>query len=289
MSDEVARLQDQMDVVEAQATALRDTLRAMDATVERWAATRDALNEKGHHLRDGIRRLKAQRDLVHGQIQALKVARDTLRLGLQDERQQYRAVADQLRSLPTPPRRSADEVRQRIEQLDWDIQTQSLTPDQEARLLTQIRALEQEGVIHRDRSRVHGKMKGLRQAMATADGRLVEVTEQIRSLAAKSQEHHLQMLATTEAFRGVKAEADHAHHQFLACLTEAKALRAAYAACLQQRRDLTTQLHRLEAARRQRLVDAEAEAQRKTATEKLKDRKKLSFEEFKALLDKGLV
>jgi uncharacterized coiled-coil DUF342 family protein len=289
MSDEMARLHDQMEVVEAQATALHDRLRAADATVERWAATRDALNEKGHHLRDDIRRLKAQRDLIHGQIQGLKVERDTLRLGLQDERQQYRAVADQLRSLPTPPHRSADEVRQRIEQLDWDIQTHSLTPDQEARLLTQIRALEQEGVIHRDRSRVHGKLMGLRQAMAAAEGRLAAVTEQIRALAAESQECHLQMLATMEIFRGVKAEADHAHHQFLDGLTEAKALRAADGACLQQRRDLTAQLRHLEAARRQQLVAAEAEAQRKTAAEKLKDRKKLSFEEFKALLDKGLV
>ena len=38
-----------------------------------------------------------------------------------------------------------------------------------------------------------------------------------------------------------------------------------------------------------RVVADEVEAQSKTATEKLKEKKKMSFEEFKALLDKGLV
>ncbi len=289
MSDQEAFLHRQLEAVEAQATALRDALRAADAAVEQWAASRDALNEKGRHLRDDIQRLKAQRDGVHNQIQALKADRDTLRLGRHDHRQQYRAVADQLRALPPPPRRSADEVRHHIEQLDWEIQTQSLTPEQEAPLLTQIRALEREGVVHRDRSRVHEKLLGLRQAVAATEGRLVEVTEQIHALAAEAQEHHLQMVATTEAFQAVKAEADDAHRRFRESLADAKALRAAYAACLEQRREVTTQLRRVEAVRRQQAADAEAEVQRRTAAEKLRERKKLSFEEFKALVDKGLV
>ena len=289
MSDEEALLHHQLEVMEAQATTLRDAVDAADAAVERWAASRDALNERGRHLRDDIQRLKAQRDRIHEQIQALKTDRDTLRLGLRDHRQQYRAVADQLRALPPPPRRSADEVRQRIERLDWAIQTQSLTPEQEAPLLTQIRALELEDVVHRDRSRVHEKLMGLRHAMAAAESRLDEVTEQIQALAAEAQEHHLQMVATTEAFRAVKAEADDAHRRFQGSMADAKALRAAYAACLEQRRAVTAQLRRVEAARRQLAADAEAEAQRRTAAEKLKDRKKLSFEEFKALVDKGLV
>jgi uncharacterized coiled-coil DUF342 family protein len=52
---------------------------------------------------------------------------------------------------------------------------------------------------------------------------------------------------------------------------------------------LTSQIHRLEAEKRRQVVDAEAEAQSKTAAEKLKEKKKMSFEEFKSLLDKGLV
>ncbi len=289
MSDEGALLHRQLEAVETQVTALRDAVRAADAAVEQWAASRDALNEKGRRLRDDIQRLKAQRDRIHDQIQALKADRDTLRLGLRDERQQYQAAMDQLRALPPPPRRSADEVQQHIDQLDWEIQTQSLTPAQEARFIAQIRALELDAIIHRDRSRVHRTLQELRQAMAAAEDRIAAVTEQIHALAAEAQEHHLQMVATTEAFRAVRAEADDAHRRFRDCLADAKAHRATYAACLQQRREVVASLRRAEAARRQQAADANAEAQRKTAADKLKDRKKLSFEEFKALVDKGLV
>jgi len=289
MSEEVALLQDKIDAVEAQAKSLRETLRSLDADVEKWASKRDSLNNQGKQLREDIRRFKAQRDLLHEQIQALKAERDNLSVGLQEERRKYHALEEQFLSLTDKTIQSADEVQQQIESLDWEIQTNPLTPDQEALLIKQIRELEQEGVIHRERSLVNTKLTAIRQAIAAFKRQLFEVNEQIRSFAAESQEHHTQMLAKTEVFRTVKAEADHAHQRFLDCLKEAKALRSTYTDYLQQLRDLTSQIRRLEEEKRKRIVDAEAEAQSKTATEKLKEKKKMSFEEFKSLLDKGLV
>ncbi len=289
MSEEVALLQDKIDVVEAQAKSLRETLRSMDADVEKWASKRDSLNNRVKQLRVDIRRFKAQRDLLHKQIQALKVERDNLSVEFQEERRKYQALEEQFLSLTDKTIQSADEVQQQIESLDWEIQTNPLTPDQEALLIKQIRELEREGVIHRERSLVNTKLMAIRQAIAAFKRQLFEVNEQIRAFAVESQEHHIQMLAKTEVFRTVKAEADHAHQRFLDCLKEAKALRSTYTDCLQQLRDLTSQIGRLEEEKRKQVVDAEAEAQRKTATEKLKEKKKMSFEEFKSLLDKGLV
>jgi len=289
MSEEVALLQDKIDAVEAQAKSLRETLRSLDADVEKWASKRDSLNDQGKQLREDIRRFKTQRDLLHEQIQALKAKRDNLSVGLQEERRKYHALEKQFLSLTDKTIQSVDEVKQRIESLDWEIQTNPLTPAQEALLVKQIRELEQEGVIHRERSHVNTKLTGIRQAIAAFKRQLFEVNEQIRSFAAESQEHHIQMLAKTEVFRTVKAEADHVHQRFLDCLREAKALRSTYTDYLQQLRDLTSQIHRLEEEKRKRIVDAEVEAQSKTATEKLKEKKKMSFEEFKSLLDKGLV
>lgn len=289
MSEEVALLQDKIDAVEAQAKSLRETLRSLDADVEKWASKRDSLNNQGKQLREDIRRFKAQRDLLHEQIQALKAERDNLSVGLQEERRKYHALEEKFLSLTDKTIQSADEVQQQIESLDWEIQTNPLTPDQEALLIKQIRELEKEGVIHRERSLVKTKLTAIRQAIAAFKRQLFEVNEQIRSFAAESQEHHIQMLAKTDVFRRVNAEADHAHQRFLDCLKEAKALRSTYTDYLQQLRDLTSQIRRLEEEKRKRIVDAEAEAQSKTATEKLKEKKKMSFEEFKSLHDKGLV
>jgi uncharacterized coiled-coil DUF342 family protein len=289
MSEEVAFLQDKIDAVEAQANSLRETLRSLDADVEKWASKRDSLNNQGKQLREDIRRFKAQRDLLHEQIQALKAERDNLSVGLQEERRKYHALEEKFLSLTDKTIQSADEVQQQIESLDWEIQTNPLTPDQEALLIKQIRELEKEGVIHRERSLVKTKLTAIRQAIAAFKRQLFEVNEQIRSFAAESQEHHIQMLAKTDVFRRVNAEADHAHQRFLDCLKEAKALRSTYTDYLQQLRNLTSQIRRLEEEKRKRIVDAEAEAQSKTATEKLKEKKKMSFEEFKSLHDKGLV
>jgi uncharacterized coiled-coil DUF342 family protein len=289
MSEEVALLQDKIDAVEAQVMSLRDILRSLDADVEKWASKRDSLNDQGKKLREDVRLFKAQRNLLHEKIKALKAERDNLSTELQNERRKYRALREQFLSLTDKTVRSADEVQHQIKSLDWEIQTNPLTPDQEARLIKQIQALEQEGVIHRDRSLVNTKLMGLRQAIIAFKRQLFEVNEQIRLFAAESQEHHVQMLAKTEAFCAVKAEADNAHQQFLDCLKEAKALRFTNTDYMQQLQDLTSQIRRLENEKRKRVVDAESEAQSKTATEKLKEKKKMSFEEFKALLDKGLV
>jgi phosphoserine phosphatase len=289
MSDEASLLQDKIDAVEAQATSLREAMRSMDSDVELWASKRDSLNNQVKQLREDIRRFKAQRDLLHEKIQKLKAERDNLNTGLQEERRKYRALMEQARSLTDNTARSADEVQRQIESLDWEIQTNPMTPDQEAQIIKQIRALEQENAIHRNRSLVNTKLTGLRQAIAAFKHQLFEVNEQIHSFAAESQEHHLQMLAKTEEFLAVKDKADHAHQRFLDCLTQTKALRTMYNGCMQRLRDLTAQIRRLEEEKRKRVVDAEAEAQSKTATEKLKEKKKMSFEEFKALLDKGLV
>ncbi len=267
----------------------RETLRSLDADVEKWVSKRDSLNDHGKKLREEVRRFKAQRDLLHEKIQSLKAERDNLSMGLQEERRKFHVSREQFLSLADRTIRSADDVQQQIESLDWEIQTNPLTLDQEAQLIKQIRALEQEGVIHRDQSLVHTKLTSLRQVITAFKRQLFEVNEQIRSFAAKSQEHHVQMLAKTEEFREVKVEADHTHQRFLDCLKEAKAMRSTYTGCMQQLRDLTSQIHRLEEEKRKRVVAAEAEAQSKTATEKLKEKKKMSFEEFKALLDKGLV
>jgi uncharacterized coiled-coil DUF342 family protein len=289
MSDEGALLQETIYAVEAQATSLRETLRSLDADVEKWASKRNSLNDSGKKLREEVRSFKAQRDLLHEKIQALKAERDNLSMGLQEERRKFRESREQFLSLADKTVRSVDEVQQQIERLDWEIQTNPLTPEQEAQLIKQIRVLEQERVIHRDQALVHTKLTSLQQVIAAFKRQLFEVNEQIHSFAADSQEHHIQMLGKTEEFREMKVEADHAHQRFLDCLKKAEAMRSTYISYMQQLRDLTSQMHRLEEEKRKRVVAAEAEAQSKTATEKLKEKKKMSFEEFKALLDKGLV
>ena len=289
MSEEVAPIQEKIDAVEAQATSLLEILSSLDADVEKWASKRNSLNDHGKKLREEVRSFKTQRDMLHEKIQVLKTERDNLRLGFQEERRKFHASQEHFMSLTDKTVRSADEVQQQIEKLDWEIQTNPLTLDQEAQLIKQIRVLEQENAVHHNQSLIRAKLMSLRQIVAASERQLFEVNEQIRSLAEKSQEHHIQMLAKTEEFRAVKSEADHAHNRFLNCLKEAKAIRSTYTGCMQQLRDLTSQIHRLEEAKRKKVVAAEVEAQSKTATEKLKEKKKMSFEEFKALLDKGLV
>ena len=289
MSNEAAPLQETIDAVEAQAKSLQEKLRSWDADVEKWASKRDSLNDHGKKLRAEVRNFKAQRDLLHEKIQALKVERDDLRLGLKEESHKFHTSREQFLSLTDKTVRSADEVQQQIERLDWEIQTNPLTPVQEAQLIKQIRVLEQERVIHRNQSLAHKKLTSLRQIVVASKRQLIEINEQIRSFAVKSQEYHIQMLAKTEEFRAVKSEANHTHQRFLDCLKEAKAMRYTYTGYMQQLQDLTSQIHRFEEERRKRVVADEVEAQSKIATEKLKEKKKMSFEEFKALLDKGLV
>lgn len=289
MTDEIALLLKKIDGIEAQAASLKEILVSLDVEVEKWASKRDSLNQRRRKIREEIRHFKTRRDQLNQRIKELKARREDLRSGLEEKYREYNLLKKKVESLGSETLQSEVEVRRQIESLDWKIQTNSLTLSEENQIINQIRTLEQQRIVHKEISSLERKMMELRLAIATVKLQCKGINDQIISSAKESQEMHIQMLEKIKGVDAIKAEADQVHQRFLEYVKKAQENRSTYLEYIKQLEDLTSQINQIEEKKRRLVADTESEAQSRTATKKLMEKKKMSLEEFKALMEKGLV
>ena len=289
MTRDTALIQQKVDAMEAQATSLKERLSALEIEVEKWASKRNSLNDTCKKIGGEIRQLQIERDRVNQKIRELKSEREYLRGELEVQYRKYDVEKKQTMVLTYRTFQSKDGVRRQIEELDWKIQTTPLTPHEEAQIITQIKRLEQEALVHKEIAVLKQRVRRIRLAITAIKRQCEEINTQIDAFETERQENHVQRLSKIKEVKRVKTEADDAHQRFLEYLKEANEARSKHVNYINQLRDLSSQIHVIEEAKRKLSADAELKARRKTATEKLKQKKKMSFQEFKALSDKGLV
>jgi uncharacterized coiled-coil DUF342 family protein len=284
-----ALLQKKLGAIEAQAMSLKERLSALDIEAEKWASKRNSLNDTCKKIGGEIRQLQIKRDRVQHKIRELTSEREDLRASLKEKYREYDVEKTKTMVLTDRTFQSKDVVRRKIQELDWKIQTTPLKPLEETQIINQIKTLEQEALVHNKISVLKKRVRGIRLVITTIKRQSEEINTQIDSFATERQENQVQLTSKIKAFKMVKTEADEAHQRFLEYLKELKEARLKYVNYCNQLRDLSSQIHIIEEENRKLVADAELEARSKTATEKLKQKKKMSFQEFKALSEKGLV
>ncbi len=284
-----AHLQKKLDAIEAQATSLKEILSALHIEVEKWASKRRSLNDACKTIGGEIRHLQLERDRLRQKIKGLEHKRDDLRAELKEKHREYDVEQNKTMSLTYRTVRSKDAVRRQIDELEWKIQTTPLPIREEAQIINQIKTLEQEALIHQEISVLKKSVRSIRRAITTIKLQSEEITTQIDVYTTERQKNHVQLMAKIKELKIVKSAADDAHQRFLEYLKEVKEAQSKYVTSINQLRELSSQIKKTEEAKRKLAADAELEARRKTATAKLKQKKKMSFQEFKALSDKGLV
>jgi len=288
MTDDRGSLQEQIDHLEAQLTFLKEKQAFYSRGSERWRLKRDGLNQKCKETGEEITHFKSNRDRLNQQVKELKTKKEQLIADLEKRRREHALLQVKYTRLINKSSQSQTEVTRQIESLDWQIQTSPLPPEKEAQMIHQIRILEQERLIHREATKLKKKMEERHLIINTLKSTIKEVRQQIVCSAGQSQENHTAMLNKIEEIKATKAEADKAHQNFLKYAKKKQEIHSKHTAYFMQINDLIFQLKQLEKKRTQ-LSNQELAVQRKRATKKLKEQKKMSLEEFKALMKKGLV
>jgi len=289
LSDEVSLLFKKISDLENQVIFLKEKLSSVEIEANKWVSKRDSLNEKCKRIWREIPLFKSKRDQLNQEIKNLKVKKEKLRTGLKEKRREYDVLKEIEDSLLEKTFGSETEIRRQIEKLDWIIQTNPLTTNEEMQIINKIRPLEQQEILHKQLSNIRKELKKLRLNMATTKLQIKEGNNQIVSFVSESQENHLQMLEKIKEVKEVKAKANHAHQRFLEYAKHVQENHSKYGVCVKKIKHLTFQINQIEKEKRRLRADVELEEQRKIAEKKLKDKKKISLEEFKALMKKDLV
>ena len=262
----------------------------LNKKAQTWAERRNRIHEEIRKIRLLIRDLKQRRDSLNKEVKHLKALRK-VELERRDEilREIRELRKERNRIAAGKPPRSQSYLENQIKRIEWKIQTEPLPLDAERKLIDQIKILEAQLEVYRRIGSINNKIAELRKEADKLKAEALNYRSRILEISAESQEFHVKMLKRIEEAKELKAKADEMHQRYAENKEKAKAINLEIKKTLGEIRSIRELLKSEEEKERRR---RESDLQRQTeekALEKLKRGEKLTFDEFKILLEKGKI
>ena len=269
-------------------TPLKEEADKLELEAKTWMETRNSLNMAVRKLRDEAVALRERRDSINEAVKDLKRLRAAATLERKEKAVQISELKERLKILlGKKPFQTRESIQEKIESLEWRIQTTSLSVKEEEPLIDQIRVLESQLLIHQQIKNLEEDIIEKRAEEQTFIARAQQLHEKLSELAGQSQTLHEKRLKSLDESRSIKSDADDAHQKFLGVKQKAEDFHEKCVALLRQRASLQQELRQKDKEKQdQRQVELREEVEAK-ALKKLKEGDKLTWEEFKILADQG--
>ena len=288
---------------------LRNRIGEIESEVKQWRSKREELNNQV------IEKAKTRNDLNTKVRELISVANDSRKLRdesnleigkLKDQKSRLLADTDKLQQImektgaeieksPVPStsgRRSVDFDKQ-LKELEWKLQTTSnLTIDEERSLVERISKLEEQLAtlqefreLGKERRDAHIELRKKRQELR-------KTIQSMNKLARESRAHHNKMIEGYHEANGHRKQADGIHSDIQKVKKEADGVHHEYVAKIREKRKFSDALRKHQKLDRDEFVTKSKEKARvktEEAIQKSKDGKKITFEDFKALINRGLI
>jgi phosphoserine phosphatase len=269
---------------------LRDEREKLLKEAEAWADRRDGLHEEIRGLRLRAEELRSRRDELNEEVKRLKTLRQASlerRKGIIEEIRELnreRAKAD-----AGKPRRSRSRLEAEIERIEWRIQTEPLPLDMERKLINQVRTLEAQLELYRRAEGIRRRIADLRREAESLRAEAADYRSRIQEAAGRSQEYHTKMMMVIETIMDLQAKADEMHKRYVEFRGKAREVSSEIKRTMDEIRSVRALIEAEEERERKR---KEADLERQTeerALEKLRRGERLTFDEFKLLIEKGRI
>ena len=262
----------------------------LNRKAQTWADKRDRLHKEIQELRLQIRDLRQRRDSLNEEVKRLKSLREAelkRRNEIFEEINKLREEKGKINA--RKPRKSRSYLKGEIERIEWRIQTEPLPLDVEKELIEKIRTLESQMEVYRRIERIENKISVLRREVERLKEAALNYRSRILEIATQSQEFHLKMIKKIEYLNELKLKADEMHKQYVENKEKVKAINIEIKKILMEIQEIRNLLNaKEEKERRQKQAELQKQTEEK-ALEKLQRGEKLTFDEFKILLEKGRI
>jgi uncharacterized coiled-coil DUF342 family protein len=273
-----------------QAMPLRNQRDILNDEAWRWIEKRNQLNEEARRLREEATKLKNRRDDLNHKVMELKKLRDKAKSYLELKLTEASKIKENLKLLQKRVSKKENAVRQQIQALDWKLQTTLLTPSEERKLVSQVKTLETQLAIYEQLRKIKRRLIEYYGEIEAAKSQIKSLYEQLSGYAQESQVCHAKMMGLLQQADVVKLEADKAHKAFLEIKQRADKFHQAYVKVVAQVEDVELQIKQINAGIQLEQIRKAKEARNelsKVVSEKLKRGEKITFEEFKLLMEEG--
>ena len=284
-----------------------------DEVIE-WRAKREELNslvmekskvrnQKNAEVKEHIVKAneeKKKRDEINTKLNELKPQK----LAVDQEIQKYRKILDEtdkkLENVPEPPNISNSKksfyllkkYEKEIKNLEWKLQTQTFSLEEERILVDRIADLDQkvEGLsefknLSKEKIKSFHNVRKLKNQMH-------KTIREMNGYVKESRMHHKKMVEAFSKANTVRKEADMIHADIQKIKTQADLIHSEFVEKIKLKRTLSNKIKKYSQKLQAEQKSRETEAIKEKTTnvlQKTKDGKKISFEDFKSLIDLGLI
>ncbi|MCW4020332.1 MAG: hypothetical protein NWF14_03780 [Candidatus Bathyarchaeota archaeon] len=278
--DELSR---ELDVLRAE----RDKL---NEEALKWAEKRDRLHKEIKKTRLEADRLKERRDELNFEVQCLKTLREDGRKSRREKIDQIKKKRQKVREAAADmPRRSSRSLENEIAAIEWKIQTNSLSLDEERTLVERVKALENEMEVYREIGSINVEIANLENGVKALKAELLRHRERILEIAKQSQGFHEKMIRKVNKIKELKTEADEMHAKYIELKEKAKVFHERSKEFSGQIKAIRNVVHQKEGEERARQQADLRQKLEEGALDKLKRGEKLTFDEFKLLAEQGKI
>jgi len=286
----IENLEQQITRLLSELSALKAERDKFNEEAKMWAEKRDELHEEIRKIRQEAKNLKDKRDSLHNEIKFFKTMREerikkrseTLEL-LKSQRQKIKGM------LATKTGRSSKFLEDEIARIDWKIQTEPHSLEEERKLVAQVKTLEAQLQVHKQIEHTNTELDKLKKEIQMLKDEIQTDSSKIHELAEKSQKFHENMMEELEKAKDFQTKADEMHRKYVETKEKANAVHLKCAEMSEQIKNLRTAIQQKEEKeRKKQQLDLKKKIEN-DALEKLKKGKKLSFDEFKILAEQGKI
>ena len=266
-------------------TPLKEQRDKLRSEAQQWMEKRDKIRDQIKELRTEIADLKHQRDETNQKVKDRKIIRDHL---VSERKGKLTRVVEFKRKAASFKQTPSRAIQNEIQNLEWKIQTSSLTLPQEKRIIEQIAELEKQLVAYKQVQTTWTEIKTLQQQLRNMRTREKDTHGQIAELAEQSRQIHQEMMEKGASIPKLKAEAEEAHKKYIETDKQAQKAHQQCVPIIAQIRAMLLQVKTEEAKKKTKRQTEIMEELEKKAVEKMKRGEKLTWDEFKILAEKGL-
>lgn len=286
--------------MEALARDIKQQREGFNRKVTSIANKRNLLNEQVKELIKTAKEEREKRDNCNDAISKIKEKKLLLLKEVEGFEEQAKRLDKQLNGIQEkkdPPKKRSDlsarKIRRSIQELEWKIQTTSnLSIAEERDIVEKIARLEQKFREVHETDVVARDLKTIQSRINVLKARFRGLENELRSQARESRFHHKTMIQAFKNADILRKQADELHAQFLESKEQANSIHNEYLSYIREISHLRQEINKnkqkfraqQDAQRREKIEEKTEDARKK-----FEEGRKLSFEEFRTLIDKGLI
>jgi uncharacterized coiled-coil DUF342 family protein len=270
---------------------LREQRNALNREAKQWQEKRNKLHDQIRALREEAQKYREQKDKLLLRANDLKIQLSKVKQEISHRCKFCSELNTEVKQLGVSSVRG-NLAKKKFDDLEWKIQTTRLDPAEEKVLIDEVRELEKQLLVYKKsqakKQKVNSAGSEIEQMRSKADGIYRQLRETFNELN-KGREK------TAELYKRIdklKEEADDNHKKFVETKTNADKAHQSFVETLGQLKVVEKELKELDSKIHEGMIRKGLEFKQelsRIAEEKLKSGEKLTFEEFKVLMEMGKI